>query len=131
MSVENNKRIVQKFYDAGNRGDMDTCFGLISDDIIWTNIGTTSLSGTFTGKQEMMEKLIGPLLGQLKQGIHTTLQRLVAEGDYVVAHTSGSAETIEGQPYNNTYVWIIRLRDGKFAELTEFMDTELANATFK
>ena len=130
MSVEKNKQIVRAFYDAGNRGDMETCLNLISDDIIWKNMGTTSLSGTFTGKQELMEELLGPLFGQLKQGISTTIHRLVGEGDYVVAQTSGHAETLDGQPYNNTYVWIIRLRDGKFAEVTEFMDTELVTATF-
>ena len=131
MSAKKNKAIVQKFYEASNRGDMDACFDLISDDITWTNIGTTSLSGTFQGKEELTEKLLGPLFGQLKRGITTTVHRLIAEKDHVVAHTSGAAETIEGQPYNNTYCWIIRLRDGKFAEVIEFMDTELITLTFK
>lgn len=129
MSAKN-KRIVQDFYDASNRGDMDTCFDLISDDISWTNIGTTPLSGTFQGKEELMEKLLGPLFAQLKQGIKTTVHRLIAEEDYVVAQTSGTAETLEGQPYNNTYCWIIRIRDGKLTEVTEFMDTELVTSTF-
>mgnify|MGYP001812605679 CR=1 FL=1 len=129
MSAKN-KRIVQDFYDASNRGDMDTCFDLISDDISWTNIGTTPLSGTFQGKEELMAKLLGPLFAQLKQGIKTTVHRLIAEEDYVVAQTSGTAETLEGQPYNNTYCWIIRIRDGKFMEVTEFMDTELITSTF-
>ena len=57
MPAEENKKIVQAFYDAGNRGDMDTCFDLIADDIVWTNIGTTSLSGRFEGKQELQEVL--------------------------------------------------------------------------
>ena len=130
MSAKKNKRIVKNFYDASNRGDMDTCLDLISDDITWTNIGTTSLSGTFQGKEELTEKLLGPLFGQLKQGITTTVHRLIAEKDHVVAHTSGTAETIEGQPYNNTYCWIIKIRDGNFAEVIEFMDTELITATF-
>lgn len=129
MSAKN-KRIVQDFYDASNRGDMDTCFDLISDDISWTNIGTTPLSGTFQGKEELMAKLLGPLFAQLKQGIKTTVHRLIAEEDYVVAQTSGTAETLEGQPYNNTYCWIIRIRDGKLTEVTEFMDTELVTSTF-
>ena len=130
MTPEENKRIVQAFYDAGNRGDMDTCFDLIADDIVWTNIGTTTLSGRFEGRQELQEKLLGPLFGSLKAGIAMQVHRLVAEGDYVVAQTSGTAETLDGRPYNNSYCWIIRLQDGKFAEITEFMDTELATAVF-
>jgi ketosteroid isomerase-like protein len=130
MSTEANKQTVLKFFEAGNRGDMDTCFSLVADDITWTNMGTTSLSGTYTGKPELMEKLLGPLFGQLKQGIHMDVVRLVAEGDHVVAQTQGSAETLDGKPYNNSYCWIIRIRDGQFAELTEFLDTELVTAVF-
>lgn len=130
MSTETNKQTVMKFFEAGNRGDMDTCFGLIADDIRWTNMGTTSLSGTYSGKAELMEKLLGPLFGQLKQGIHMDVVRLLAEGDHVVAQTQGTAETLDGRPYNNSYCWVIRVRDGQFAELTEFMDTELATAVF-
>jgi len=130
MSTEANKQTVMKFFEAGNRGDMDTCFGLIADDITWTNMGTTSLSGTYAGKAELMEKLLGPLFGQLKQGIHMDVVRMVAEGDHVVAQTEGSAETLDGKAYNNSYCWIIRLRDGQFVELTEFLDTELVTSVF-
>ena len=130
MSAEENRKVVQRFYEASNRGDMDTCFELIADDIRWTNIGTTSLSGTFNGKAELQEKLLGPLFGGLKQGIRTTVHRLVAENDCVVAQTSGEAETIDGRPYNNTYCWIIGIRNGKIAEVTEYMDTELITSVF-
>ena len=58
------------------------------------------------------------------------IHRLIAEGDYVVAQTSGTAETLDGRPYNNTYCWIMKLRDGKIVEVTEFMDTELVTSVF-
>lgn len=131
MSAKENRKIVEKFYAAGNSGDMDTCFNLIADNIKWTNIGSTRYSGTFQGKAELQEKLLGPLFSQLKQGIRSTVHRLVAENDYVVAQTSGMAETLDGRPYNNTYCWIIRLEGGKFVEVTEYMDTELVTAVLK
>ena len=129
MTAQENKNIVERFYAAGNSGDMETCFDLIADDITWTNIGTTAFSGTYRGKQELTEKLLGPLFGQLKSGIHTTIHRLIAENDHVVALTSGTAETTDGRPYNNTYCQVIRVRDGKFAEVTEYMDTALIAST--
>lgn len=54
MTAESNRKIVEKFYEASNRGDMVTCFNLIADDIIWTNIGTTSLSGNSRGRLNFM-----------------------------------------------------------------------------
>ena len=130
MLAEANKKIVQQFYEAGNRGDMETCFELIADDIEWTNMGNTVLSGTYCGKTELMEKLLGPLFGELKQGIHMQVHRLVAEGDYVVAQTSGTAETLDGKPYNNSYCWIIKVQNGKFVEVTEYLDSELVTSVF-
>jgi len=53
VTSEYNRRIVEKFYAASNSGDMETCMNLIADDIRWTNIGSTSLSGTFQGKAEL------------------------------------------------------------------------------
>lgn len=130
MSPLENKQIVRRFFEAGNRGDMETCMDLIADNIVWRNSGTTPLSGTFRGKAELQEKLLGPLFGGLKEGIRMTEHRLIAEDDCVVAEVSGFAETLDGRPYNNTYCWVVVIRDGKFAELTEYMDTELVSSTF-
>lgn len=130
MEIIDNKQVVIDFYEAGARGDMDTCFSLIADDITWTNIGSTKFSGTFTGKQALMEQLLGPLFGQLKAGIASTIEALIAEGDIVVALTKGQAETHDGTPYNNTYCQVIRIADGKIAEVNEYMDTALIDAVF-
>jgi ketosteroid isomerase-like protein len=130
MSALENKNIVQAFYDASNRGDLEACFELLADDIVWTNIGSTTLSGRYEGKQDLSERLLGPLFGNLKAGISTRVHRLIAEGDHVVAQTSGTAETLDGRPYDNSYCWVIRLRDGRFAEVTEYMDTDLLRRVF-
>ena len=130
MSAEDNKQLVLDFYAAGARGDMDACFALLADDITWTNIGSTKLSGTFVGKQALVEQLLGPLFGQLKAGIASEIEQLTAEGDIVVAQTNGTAETHDGTPYNNSYCQIIRIADGKFAEVKEYMDTALVDAVF-
>ncbi len=130
MQTVDNKQVVIDFYEAAARGDMDTCFALIADDVSWTNIGSTKFSGSFEGKQALMENLLGPLFGQLKAGIASTIDALIAEGDMVVALTQGQAETHEGTPYNNTYCQVIRIADGKIVEVKEYMDTALVDAVF-
>lgn len=130
MGIAKNKSVVIDFYEAGARGDMDACFSLLSDDIVWTNTGSTKFSGTYSGKQVLLEQLLGPLFGQLKAGIASEIERLTAEGDIVVAQTSGIAETLEGAPYNNSYCQIIRVSDGKIVEVKEYFDTALTDAVF-
>jgi len=130
MGVAENKHVVLDFNEAGARGDMDACFALLDDDITWTNIGNTKFSGTYSGKQALVEELLGPLFGQLKAGIASTIERLTAEDDVVVAQTAGTAETHDGTAYNNTYCQVIRIRDGKIAEVKEYFDTALVDAVF-
>ena len=130
MGIAENKQLVLDFYEAGARGDMDTCLALLSDEIVWTNIGSTKFSGTYAGKQVLLEQLLGPLFGQLKAGISSEIERLTAEDDIVVAQTSGTAETLDGTPYNNYYCQVIRIADGKIVEVKEYFDTALADAVF-
>ena len=130
MGIAENKQVVIDFYESAARGDMDRCFELLADDIAWTNIGSTRLSGTYQGKQELVERLLGPLFSQLRAGIRSRIERLVGEEDIVVAQTSGIAETLDGTPYNNTYCQVIRLREGKIVEVKEYLDTALVNEVF-
>ena len=130
MGIAENKQVVLDFYEAGARGDMDACFALLADDVTWTNIGSTNFSGTYIGKQAIAEDLLGPLFGQLKAGISSQIERLTAEGDIVVAQTSGTAETMNGTPYNNTYCQVIRIHDGQITDVKEYMDTALIDSVF-
>jgi uncharacterized protein len=130
MGIAENKHVVLDFYEAGARGDIETCFGLLADDVIWTNIGSTKFSGTYVGKEAIAQDLLGPLFGQLKAGIVSKVVRLTAEDDIVVAETSGIAETVDGSPYNNTYCQVMRIRNGQIAEVKEYMDTALVDAVF-
>lgn len=130
MSVADNKEVVKSFFEAGNRGDMDACIALFADDIHWTNLGSTRLSGVYQGKQQLMEQLMGPLFGQLKAGIASEIVDLIGEGDKVVALTNGTATTHDGKPYNNRYCQVMTIRDGKIASVVEYCDTDLIRQVF-
>jgi len=130
VGLAEKKQVVLDFYEAAARGDMDACFAFLSDDIVWINTGSTKFSGTYSGKQVLLEQLLGPLFGQLKAGITTEIECLTAEGDTVVAQTSGTAETVDGTPYNNTYCQVIQIRDGQIAHVKEYMDTALIDSVF-
>lgn len=62
MSVADNKRIVQAFHDAANRGDTGGFLGQMAENVTWTNIGSTKYSGTYVGKNDLVAKLVEPLL---------------------------------------------------------------------
>jgi uncharacterized protein len=130
MGLAENKQIIQEFYEAGSTGDMNRCLALLADDIQWTNIGSTRYSGTYAGKEQLISELLGPVFGRLKAGIESTIDSIIAEGEFVVVQSRGEAETKEGQSYNNTYCHVFHLRGGKIVQVTEYFDTALTNAVF-
>lgn len=125
MGLIENKQLVRDFYEAGNHGDIEHCLAMLADDVTWTNLGSTRYSGRFEGKDVLLSEVIGPLFGQLKAGIFSTIDNLVAEDDVVVAQTRGQAEMKDGRPYNNSYCHVFRIRDGRIVEVTEYLDTQL------
>lgn len=131
MGITENKDLVRRFYEASNRGDMESCLALLAEDVRWTNIGSTPFSGSFSGKAELTARLLGPLFGQLKTGIRATIDQVIAEGDRVVVQLRGEAETHDGQPYNNTYCHVFTIRDGLVREVTEYFDTELVRRVLR
>ena len=88
------------------------------------------LQGTYVGKKELVEKLVGPLFSRLKTGIASTVDNVIAEGDFVVVQVRGKAETKEGRAYDNSYCHVFKMRGGKIAEVTEYFDTELTTSVF-
>jgi ketosteroid isomerase-like protein len=50
------------------------------------------------------------------------------DGDFVAMQAHGEARAKTGRPYNNTYCFVFRFRDGKIAEMTEYLDTELVTS---
>ena len=130
METERNKRVVRSFFEAGNAGDLPGCLALLAEDVVWTNAGTTPVSGTFTGKQAVVEELLGPVFGQLQAGIRSTVDNVVAEGEFVVVQSRGRAATLDGTPYNNSYCHVFRLSAGRIVAVTEYLDTDLARRVF-
>ncbi len=92
---------------------------------MWTIIGSTPLSGVYHGKGEVTGKLLAGLRARLATPVQFTIERFIAEGEYVVMQARGHATTIEGLAYDNTYCIIARIADGQIHELTDFIDTEL------
>ena len=130
MGTADNKQLMQHLFTEMATGNFEPFLTNMADDIRWTVMGTTKFSGTLTGKQEVINKRLTPIIAQLDGPIIITAQNFIAEGDSVVVEGHGQAMTKAGKPYNNTYCFIFRLANGKVQELTEYLDTEMVTAAF-
>jgi ketosteroid isomerase-like protein len=128
MGATENKELVRRM---GAVTSLDEMLGLLADDVRYTVIGRTKYSGTFVGKQELVEKLIAPLMSQLEGLGTTSIDTIVADGDHVVVQSRAHGRrTKSGSDYNNTYCMVYRIADGRVKEITEYLDTELVTAAF-
>lgn len=118
------REVVESFYDKLGRGDVPGVIALYAPDLVYTLTGTTPLSGTFRGLDEVREKLFVPVFSKVRDLVLTP-ERLIAEGDSVVALVRGQGKTTSGAPYANRYAFVFRVKDGKIAEVMEFLDTAL------
>jgi ketosteroid isomerase-like protein len=121
-----NKQLLEDIYAQISRGNLQPLLDSMADDIQWTIIGSTAVSGTSRGKQEVIDKLLKPVRSRLADGpIVFQPERFIAEGEYVVMQAHGRATALSGKPYNNTYCIVCRIVDGKVKEMVDYVDTEL------
>ena len=121
-----NKQLLRRVYAEISKGNVQPLLDSLADDVEWTIIGSTALSGTSRGKQEVIDKLLKPIRARLADGpIVFQPERFIAEGEYVVMQAKGRATALSGKPYNNTYCIVCRIVDGKVKEMVDYVDTEL------
>jgi ketosteroid isomerase-like protein len=49
-----NRQTAEEGYAAFSRGDLDTALGLLADDVEWIVPGTSGISGSFHGTEEVL-----------------------------------------------------------------------------
>jgi uncharacterized protein len=128
MSAAENKAMMAQIYAELARGNSRPFVEGLADDVRWTITGKTKWSRTYEGKETVIKELLGPLRSQFAEPYRATAERIIAEGDCVVAEVRGYVTTKAGKPYNNRYCFVLRLAEGKVRELTEYLDTELVSA---
>src|SRR5690242_7752810 len=118
MSAIDNKAALQRAYDQLAVGDGSAFLALVADDCRWVMRGSTAWSGTYEGKQAMLDTLFKPLYRQFQRPYLNRAQRIIAEGNDVVVVCEGQVTTKAGKAYNNQYCQVCRFGDdGKMVEL--------------
>jgi uncharacterized protein len=128
MSTAENKKLIQEVFTAWANGDGMAFFNLLAEDARWTVIGNGPISGTYVGRQQLIEAALKPQREKLAGPPTPTIARLIAEGDTVVIEWVGKATTKSGKPYNNSYCYVVQLKNERIIRGTAYLDTELVRS---
>jgi uncharacterized protein len=104
-------------------GDVDECFGLLSDDFTyWSNQTRESIDKAAMRHEVERRKR--------RADINLDLIQCFNDGESVVIEAVVDGETSDGLRYSNPSVFIVETRDGLIVSLREYCDTQLAAKVF-
>lgn len=99
-------------------------FGMLAKDGTYTVIGTTPASGVYNGRDDLFARLV-PVLSGFSEPPVVTFEEPIVQGDRAVLVGSGRGIGPTGVYEQPHYAFVMRAADGAFAEITEFMDTQM------
>ena len=117
-----NERIVRQAFGRWAAGGTGFFEELLSPDVVWTIKGSGPSAGVFRGRQAFIERAVTPFAARLSRPIRPTVRDIWSGGGQVVVHWDGEGMARDGRAYRNSYVWIFRMRGGRVAEATAFLD---------
>ena len=124
-----NRQLLQEIFAGLARGDSKRFTESMDDDLCWTVTGTNAWSGSYRGKQAVMNELMRPLFANFADQYVNTAHRFIADGEWVVVECQGRVKTTTSKRYDNKYCWVCRVEGGRLKEVIEYMDTELVART--
>jgi ketosteroid isomerase-like protein len=119
-----NREIIRAAFEAWAAGGRTFFEDVLAPDVRWTILGSGPIARTYVGRDNFVREASAPLTIRLAGPIKPTVRHLLAEGDLVVVRWDGSAVARDGKPYNNNFVWIFRMKDGKATEVEAFLDLD-------
>ena len=128
MDTAENRQAIRTAFGHWEGGDSRPFFELVDDDVRWTVIGSTAISGTFESKRTFMADAAGKLTDRLTSPLTAKLVDVSADGDKVFVQWEGTASSASGVPYDQTYCWVLKMSGGRITEAVAYLDTELVSA---
>lgn len=119
------QKIVQQWFDHIAAGDAEAAFALFAEDIVYELKGTTPVSGSYRGLDQIVNEFFVPWRKQIDGDLVVHVNELIGEGERVVALGHGEAKTVYGLRYDNDYAFVFTVKNGLITEVAEFLDTAL------
>jgi uncharacterized protein len=120
--------VVTRYIHAVRDGDSSAIRDSFAEDAIWDYPGDLPLSGTWRGRDSIVDDFLGSVGTALEPGSAVALEitNILSVGDQVVAEWTSRATARGGAAYHNRNVGIFTVRDGRIAAVREYTDTQHA-----
>lgn len=122
--------LVNSFYEAIIKGDMDLYQAIIHDDYeVSVSAKRGVLSGTY-GREKVLNEVFPTVVGKLNLEDFTFCKnfKIMSEDENrIVVICEAEGTSASGERYDQTYAHFFSFQDNKIRHLIEFQDTALAD----
>jgi uncharacterized protein len=124
--TEANRETIRQAFDAWHDGTAPIA-DVFAPEMVWRIEGHSRASGEYASKQAFMDEVLGPFGARFAASPDpfrpVTVRSIHADGDTVIVLWDGRGIANDGQPYENSYAWFMKMRDGKVIDGTAFYDS--------
>jgi uncharacterized protein len=120
-----NRETIREAFDAWQRGT-----GAITDvfapEMVWRIEGHSLASKEYSDRQQFVDEVLTPFGARFAESDPfrpIRIRSVHADGDTVIVLWDGRGIANDGRPYENSYAWFMKLRDGKVIDGTAFYDS--------
>ena len=122
---DTNRRLVTTAFDAWQQGH-GTITELFHPEMTWRIEGHSAASREYDSAEHFIADVLEPFGARFAGGEPfrpVRVRSVIADDDTVVVVWDGHGVANDGNPYDNSYAWIMRLRQGKVVDGTAFYDS--------
>ncbi|MGI0149972.1 MAG: nuclear transport factor 2 family protein, partial [Thermoplasmata archaeon] len=113
-----------EYFSAISRGDANAVVGAFADDVTWWVPPSSPMAGLYKGKEAVLGLFAkGVALYAPGVPMTATVDRLVAEGNFVAAEVKIKGKSAKGRDYDNHYHFLFEIKNGKVKGVKEYVDT--------
>jgi ketosteroid isomerase-like protein len=123
MSIEKNKRTIEKYFEAVNRGGKDAILEFLTDDFVFKGMGCHPDWMRYQWGREAFADAPRDMSTKMKKPIVMNLRGMIAEDDRVAVQADSYAEMNNGKLYDNAYHFVFTFENDKIRSVLEYCCT--------
>lgn len=130
MSIETNRALIEKYFEATNTQDENGILQLLTDDFEFQSMLKKPEIFRFTWGKEAFAAASTSMSSQMKAPLKIWIVDMTAENDKVAVESESMGELNNGKIYNNAYHFLFNIRDNKISRVREYSCSYTANDCF-
>jgi ketosteroid isomerase-like protein len=124
-NAEANRTVVRAAFEAWQDGT-GAITDLFAPDMVWRIEGRSAVSKEYGTRQQFVDEVLAPFGARFAAGERfrpVRIRSIYADGETVIVIWDGSGVANDGERYDNSYAWVMEMRDGHVIDGTAFYDS--------